>query len=97
MKVNIGQLKTHLSQYVKELRNGAEPIEVCVREATVAYLTGAEDRIEGRNDRDLKCALEHAGLAVSQWGRKSAGRRPSVDAPRRDGNTVVEIRRTRDW
>ncbi len=39
MKVKIGELKTHLSKYVQSVRDGGEPIEVCVRGKTVAYLT----------------------------------------------------------
>lgn len=39
IKVKVGQLKTHLSRYLKNIKETGEPIEVCVREDTVANLT----------------------------------------------------------
>ena len=35
MKVRVGQLKTYLSRYLKDIRETGEPIEVCVRELDV--------------------------------------------------------------
>jgi len=46
MKVKVGQLKTHLSRYLKDVKETGESIEVCVREDTVAYLTPSAPRAQ---------------------------------------------------
>ncbi|HKK18173.1 MAG TPA: hypothetical protein VJ952_05780 [Opitutales bacterium] len=100
MKVKIGELKTHLSKYLRNLEGSAEPIEVCVREDTVAYLRSA--KAEERADRDsarLNRRLEAAGITVAQWGRtdetlRSPGRcRNPAGGP----NSVETIRGERGY
>jgi antitoxin (DNA-binding transcriptional repressor) of toxin-antitoxin stability system len=90
MKVKIGQLKTHLSRYVQELRAGGEPIEVCVRENTVAYLTSSNvaDGKPRAESESLRAGLERSGLTVSQWGTKPGG--PIVPGRAADGDTTVD-------
>lgn len=100
MKVKIGDLKTHLSQYLRDLKESDEPIEVCVRENTVAYLTAA--RKEDRGHRDpagLNRRLEAAGISVSKWGQtevplRAVGR---CQAPGAGPNSVETIRQERGY
>ncbi len=97
MKVAIGEMKTHLSRYIRELQGGAEPIEVCVRERTVAYLSAPDTKIDRANGKDLLRAFETDGLQVSQWGRKLGRPLPPVSGPRGESNSVVGMRQARDW
>lgn len=101
MKVKIGELKTHLSKYLRQLERDEERIEVCVREDTVAYLTSA--KAEPANDtekRQIAQHLESVGIEVSQWGAN----RISVPAkggtckhPAEGANSVESIRQERNW
>ena len=107
------QLKTHLSRYLRELQDGGEPIEVCVREETVAYLTPAKGGVgpdEPSLDREIKLLEENlraAGLRLdaASWRRNWQGRQdaPMVDPPpaagdgRTDINTVAQMRQGRPW
>ena len=97
MKVKIGKLKTHLSRYLKELQNSEEPIEVCVRESTVAYLTAADTETEGLAANAMRRTFEHDGLHVSQWGRKTNTPLPPIGGTPVEGNAVVEMRASREW
>jgi len=99
-KVRIGELKTHLSKYLRELEGSDEAIEVCVREDTVAYLRSAkaEDRQNPVAAR-LKRNLEAAGVTVSQWGcpvesLQSPGR---CEAPAGGPNSIETVRRERNY
>ena len=100
MKVKIGELKTHLSKYLRNLEGSAEPIEVCVREDTVAYLRSAKaEECANRDSARLIRRLEAAGIAVSQWGRadetlRSPGR---CQSPAGGPNSVETIRGERDY
>ena len=99
MKVKIGQLKTHLSSYVKTLQEGGDPIEVCIREDTVAYLT-ASDRPKPVQDlQRLGRDLGRSGLTVSQWGRRKLVSHPpaSSEGGQTESNSVLEMRREKDW
>jgi len=100
MRVKVGELKTHLSKYLRELEGSDEPIEVCVREKTVAYLRSA--KVEKRVHLDevrLNQRLEAAGILVSQWGSapeplKTLGR---CDDPAGGPNSIETIRQERNY
>jgi antitoxin (DNA-binding transcriptional repressor) of toxin-antitoxin stability system len=103
MKVRIGELKTHLSKYVQGLREGGEPVEVCVRDEAVAYLTAAapgESPGQAREMQELARRLEASGLrlragttfketALPPLGRAGDGRRVK--------NSVSDMRSGKDW
>ncbi len=102
MKVKVGQLKTHLSKYLKDLRDTGEPIEVCVREDTVAYLTSpALNGAGARPQPDIELAqqLERDGLSITHWGQKPASNpRPGgCTTPIKGSNSVVSIRAEKSW
>lgn len=101
MRVKIAQLKTHLSKYVQSLRDGGEPIEVCVRDQTVAYLTRPGDRqhLDSREQNDLAKRLERRGLHLQQRGRVSTRiLTPGEPGDGRDvENTILAIRSQKDW
>lgn len=101
MKVKIAELKTHLSRYIQSLRDGGEPIEVCVREQTVAYLSPLKDPDPGdlRQQNELAQRLERRGLSLRQPGRVS----DRVLSPGEPGdgreveNSIVAIRSEKGW
>jgi len=100
MKVKIGEMKTHLSKYLRDLEGSDEPIEVCVREDTVAYLSSAKAVVSGNSgSARLNRRLEAAGITVSRWGNaaeplRSPGRSENpVGGP----NSVETIRRERNY
>jgi len=100
MKVKVGELKTHLSKYLRDLEGSDEPIEVCVREDTVAYLRSAkaEENVSPDAAR-LNRRLEAAGITVSQWGKtgetlRSPGR---CQKPTAGPNSIETIRQERDY
>ena len=100
MKVKTGELKTHLSRYLREAGETGTPIEVCVREKTVAYLTPVSHDAETQTARDaLSARLAAAGVTVNQWGRKPT--QAPCPGHARDGrtaqNSVVAIREEKDW
>jgi len=100
MKVKIGDLKTHLSQYLRDLKESDEPIEVCVREDTVAYLTAAREEDRGHRDpAGLNRRLEAAGISVSKWGRSEVSLRAvgRCQAPADGPNSVETIRQERGY
>jgi len=100
MKVKIGELKTHLSKYLRDLEGSDEPIEVCVREDTVAYLSSAKAGGSGNSkSARLSRRLEAAGIMVSQWGSgaqplRSPGR---CEKPAGGLNSVETIRQERNF
>lgn len=100
MKVKIGELKTHFSKYLRGLKESDEPIEVCVREDTVAYLTSAKAGDSGYHDpAGLNRRLEAAGITVSKWGSTAAplcavGR---CESPAGGSNSVETIRQERSY
>ena len=103
MKVKIGELKTHLSKYVQGLRAGGEPVEVCVRDEAVAYLTAAapgEAAGQARAFQDLGKRLEIDGLHLRPASREKETSLPSPGRPG-DGraalNSVSEMRAGKDW
>ena len=112
-RVPTSQLKTHLSRYLRDLQEGGEPIEVCVREEAVAYLTpakagtGSEDSDLDRDLGALEERLHEVGLRLDagSWRRNWRGRQdvPLVGPPpvagdgRSDLDTVAEIRQGRPW
>ena len=101
MKVKVGELKTHLSKYLRQLKQDEERIEVCVREDTVAYLTSAKAKpTNNAEKRRIAQQLASAGIEVSQWGANG------ISAPENGGtcsrpaegpNSVESIRRERSW
>lgn len=98
MKVKVGELKTHFSKYIRELEDSDEPIEVCVREETVAYLVSAKDeRRTPHKDARLMQRLEAAGIKVSQWGRsaESLVSMGTCEKPAGGANSIETIRRER--
>jgi prevent-host-death family protein len=101
MKVKVGQLKAHLSKYLKSVQETGEPIEVCVREKGVAYLAPLPGRESAGSpvDKQLEARLNSAGLRVTQWGT-STDFQP-IPAQAGDGktlpNTIVALREERDW
>lgn len=101
MKVKIGELKTHLSKYLRQLEQGEGRIDVCVREDTVAYLTSARSSYkENAEKRDLEKHLESAGIEVSQWGTSQASpieQGGTCENPAEGPNSIERIRRERNW
>ena len=99
MKIKIGELKTHLSKRIKEVNASQEPLEVCVREETVAYLVPVSHHTHGQMDNDIEKKLNLRGLTLTQSGKKSDIR--PLPVPRKDQkfawNSVVEIRKEKDW
>ncbi|MCC5848841.1 MAG: hypothetical protein JJU29_12190 [Verrucomicrobia bacterium] len=102
MKVKVGQLKAHLSQYLREMEASGEPIEVCVRERPVAYLTpiiedGGKENVP---PPELVKSLAANGIRIAQWGRKMDDFVPTP-RPAGDGkqieNSVVAMREEKDW
>lgn len=100
MKVKLADLKTNLSRYLRDLQRGGEPLEVCVREERVAFLTAARGEAQEANARQiLQAQLEASGLNLSQWGSKS---RTLPDPGRsRDKrvvkNSVADMRSEKGW
>jgi len=102
MKVKVGQLKAHLSRYLKDVRDTGDPIEVCVREDTVAYLTPSRKSQAGSTvlpDPELARQLAADGLNITYWGRKSSlAPTPGRCAnPVKGANSVESIRAEKNW
>lgn len=100
MKVKVGELKTHFSKYIRELEDNDEPIEVCVREETVAYLVSAKDeRRAPHKDARLMQRLEAVGIRVSQWGGPAEPLRPvgMSEKPVGGPNSIESIRGERNY
>lgn len=80
-----------------------EPIEVCVRERPVAYLTPIMECGQEEDDSpppELVKSLAANGIRIAQWGRKNDDFVPT-SRPAGDGkqieNTVVAMREEKDW
>jgi antitoxin (DNA-binding transcriptional repressor) of toxin-antitoxin stability system len=99
MKVKIAELKTHLSKYVQALREGGEPVEVCVREQTVAYLTKAQPASSVEADRQLADRLQRKGILLHRSGFVTSRRlEPGLPGDgKKVENSVVAIRKEKDW
>jgi antitoxin (DNA-binding transcriptional repressor) of toxin-antitoxin stability system len=102
MKVKVGQLKTHLSRYLKDVKETGESIEVCVREDTVAYLTpSAPPGTASLPQPDLELArqLKADGISVTRWGHKPSSllRPGKCTAPAKGSNSVESIRAEKNW
>jgi antitoxin (DNA-binding transcriptional repressor) of toxin-antitoxin stability system len=105
MKVKVGQLKTHLSAYLRELQRTGEPLEVCVRESVVAYLSpsGATGTDATRlvDTQIIEQRLKDAGLSLRRPALPSEG--PFIPTPtlagdgKRDISTLPIMRAERDW
>ena len=106
MKVKVGELKTHLSSYLRKVEADGESLEVCVRERPVAYLVPAaagKDRsaeVAGSTG-SLLARLKAQGLSVS--GTAVAPGKVELPEPRLAGDrrknveSVREMRSGRDW
>ncbi len=105
MKVKTGELKTHLSRYLRQLKDSEEGIVVCVRDQPVAYLTSikgsATDNALNRETAVLRQRLQSVGLLLG-------GRPPGTDPPvtllpqvagdgRTDVCSIEQMRGARDW
>lgn len=101
MKVKVGELKTHLSKYLRQIEKDGEPIEVCVREDTVAYLAPAKAlNPTGPKQEQMAQQLEAAGIQVSQWGSAAplpVGAQGNCGHPTGGHNSVESIRQERNW
>ena len=104
MKIRVADLKTNLSRHLRRLRETGEPIEVCVREEPVAYITSADrhpDSVAKQVDDALQGRLQAAGLLVVSQGGIPA-ERPDITASvagdgRTDIATMKAIRNQRAW
>jgi|GEM_PF-669746 len=101
MKVNVAELKTHLSKYVKAVREGGDMIEVCVRDRPVAYLTGLDSRTEPPSPEiyEVSKQLAARGLRLESLGKTpEAILQPGEATDGRDVvNSVLEMRGEEDW
>lgn len=105
MKVKVADLKANLSRHLRQLQKTGEPIEVCVREDSVAYLTpasaGAPDQVAARQNEALRARLHTAGLVLTTECKPSHPL-PAIQATiardgRTDVSTVSAMRAERDW
>ncbi|HKJ90853.1 MAG TPA: hypothetical protein VJ960_06935 [Oceanipulchritudo sp.] len=105
MRVKVGELKTHLSKYLRQLQESREPIEVCMREEPVAYLTPLAGGDSGADPSQamLQRRLAEVGLSLANGvGAVSRPRAfspvPSPPGDGRDGvDTVREMRESKDY
>jgi antitoxin (DNA-binding transcriptional repressor) of toxin-antitoxin stability system len=105
MKVKVGELKTHLSRYLRQLKDSDETIEVCVREQPVAYLTAAKGAATRHPDEQaaLQRALAEVGLTLTRGGIPDAAADGFVPSPvpagdkRTDLETVRQMRDQKDY
>jgi prevent-host-death family protein len=100
MKVRTGELKTHLSHYLRKVRETGEALEVCVREETVAYLVPARDVRQTAYDDELRSRLSRIGLTLSNDHPKKKSRLPHPAAAldgKTDVDTIQAMRAEKDW
>lgn len=101
MRVKIAELKTHLSKYVQSVRDGNEPIEVCVREQTVAYLTRAPSSPDIESPEQVLCKERLARKGVRITSRGIVTRKVLTPGNPQDGrnvgNSVLAIREEKEW
>jgi prevent-host-death family protein len=106
MKVKVGELKTHLSSYLRKVEADGETLEVCVRERPVAYLIPAPKEGEGSPETagsagSLSTRLKAQGLLVH--GSPVVPIKGKLPVPRLAGDhrsdvdSVAEMRGERDW
>ena len=102
MRVNVGQFKAKLSRYLRYVQEKREPLEVCVREKPVAYLTPIrhEPTTEPGMDPNLVDRLRASGLTVvppkrpkGDWVPRPGKAQAGKSAP----NSVVAMRAEKDW
>ncbi len=99
MKVNVGKLKAHLSQYLRDLENQSEPLEVCVHDKTVAYLSSAHP-LQQRQEGLAAEALRLVGLETIP---AKSPRAIPLDPPVVAGDnhthiaTVSRMRESKQW
>lgn len=102
MKVKIGELKTHLSRYLRQLEKDQEPIAVCLREETVAYLVPAGKESPDPAHAAVRERLEGIGLSWGDTGTMVSPKELSVHpvklrgVDRRD-DTVAAMRSAKGW
>lgn len=100
MRVKLAKLKTHLSRYLRELESNREPLEVCVREKTVAYLTPATTS-GNESGNHLRSLAQEAGLKLV--AARSTPASIPLDSPaaagdgRTDINSTGAMRHCREW
>jgi prevent-host-death family protein len=102
MRVKVGELKTHLSKYLREIRETGEPIEVCVREEPVAWLTPARGGRDQTERERLAERIRQSGLVWTNAAHPPPKGRflpEPVVAPdgRVDIDTVAQMRSEKDW
>jgi prevent-host-death family protein len=100
MKVKIGEAKTHLSRLVKEVNATGEPLELCVREETVAYILPAKNRSQEEKEREeLEEKLKSSGVVMMQWPQPPPHPCPvrPTEIPLREGNAILEMRAEKDY
>ncbi len=107
MQVKTGELKTHLSHYLRHVQETGEEIEVCVREQPVAYLTRSkEDTMNATHQierRQLETAFQTVGLTLVKPALNVSGStrlRPQPQLAgdgRTDVDSTAEMRRLRDY
>ena len=104
MKVKVADLKANLSGYLRTLRKTGTPIEVCLREERIAYLTAAPPDPAGAPEAgalNLQFRLREAGLRWTPPPGPPAPR--ATPAPRMAGDgrtdisTIQQMRREKAW
>ncbi len=104
MQVKTAELKANLSRYVRQVRETGEPIEILLRDETVAYLTPAStpSRVAPEEKAEqirLEKAFSDSGLTC-EWASQRQPVQPSpVSAADglTDVNSVAAIRAEKDW
>jgi len=66
VKVKVGDLKTHLSRYLRTVDETGLTLEVCVRDETVAYLVPANAKGASVQDADRKLR-QHLSDVNLRW------------------------------
>lgn len=95
----MGEAKTHLSKLVKQVNETGEPLELCVREETVAYLVPAKKKTDEELEREeMEKKLKEVGLVMVQWPKKSPKCPVKLpEKPLREGNAVLEMRAEKEY
>lgn len=93
MKVKVGELKTHLSKYLRQLQESREPIEICLRDEPVAYLTAA--KIKKSPDMvkqaEVERDLAEAGLVLIRKSPADEGPAGFDPRPVRAGDNRTDL------
>lgn len=105
MKIKVAKLKANLSKVLKDIEQTGDTVEVCVREAPVAYLTPVKTT-KGKHDPRAEInQLVHAfaGLGMKLHPPASLRQVKYKISPRtagdgrRDINTMEMIRNETPW